>query len=41
MLNSILEPARETLIARKRQAAYAEVVDELEDDNDVSDSDDE
>ena len=34
----ILEPARETLIARRRQAAYAEVVDELEDDTDVSDS---
>ena len=36
--NAIQEPDRETLIARRRQAAYPEVVYELEDDTDVSDS---
>ena len=37
--DAILEPARETLIAGRRQAAFADVVDELEDDTGVSDSD--
>ena len=36
---AILVPARETLRVRSRQAALAEVNDELDDGTDVSDSD--
>jgi len=36
--NAILEPARETLRVRSRQDAVAEVIDELDDGTDASDS---
>ena len=39
--DAILEPQRESLRARRRQAAYEEVVDELGECTDVSDLDDE
>ena len=38
---AILEPVRESLRARRRQAAYKEVIDELDDITDDSDLDDE
>ena len=37
---AILEPRRESLRARRRRAAYAEVLDELADGSDDSDIDD-
>ena len=37
---AILEPRRESLRARRRRAAYAEVLDELADSSDDSDIDD-
>ena len=37
--DAILEPAQETLRVRSRQAALAEVIDELDDGTDASDSD--
>ena len=39
--DAILEPVRESLRARRRQAAYKEVIDELDDITDDSDLDDE
>ena len=39
--DAILEPVRESLRARRRQAAYEEVIDELDDITDDSDLDDE
>ena len=39
--DAILEPVRESLRARRRQAAYEEVIDELGDITDDSDLDDE
>ena len=39
--DAILEPVRESLMARRRQAAYKEVIDELDDITDDSDLDDE
>ena len=37
--DAILEPVRESLRARRRQAAYKEVIDELDDITDDSDLD--
>ena len=37
--DAILEPVRETLRVRSRQAALAEVIDELDDGTDASESD--
>ena len=37
--DAILEPAQETLRVRSRQAALAEVIDELDDGTDASESD--
>ena len=39
--DAILEPVRESLRTRRRQAAYKEVIDELDDITDDSDLDDE
>ncbi len=39
--DAILEPVRESLRARRRQAAYKEVIEELDDITDDSDLDDE
>ena len=39
--DAILEPVRDSLRARRRQAAYKEVIDELDDITDDSDLDDE
>ena len=39
--DAILEPVRESLRGRRRQAAYKEVIDELDDITDDSDLDDE
>ena len=39
--DAILEPVRESLRARRRQAAYKEMIDELDDITDDSDLDDE
>ena len=39
--DAILEPTRESLRVRRRRAAYAEVVDELDDGSDDSDLDEE
>ena len=39
--DAILEPVRESLRARRRQAAYKEVINELDDITDDSDLDDE
>ena len=39
--DAILEPVRESLRARRRQAAYEEVIDDLDDIIDDSDLDDE
>ena len=40
ILKPILEPRRESLRARRRRAAYAEVLEELADGSDDSDIDD-
>ena len=39
--DAILEPVRESLMTRRRQAGYKEVIDELDDITDDSDLDDE